>query len=673
MIAAFWDDLITWSGGHVFVKNDVSQHRFIIEWSRMKTLGSPQPQETFEIILYDPAYFSTPTGDGEILFQYNSITEVNGPYDDNPYSTVGIERPDQQDGIEVVYWNTYDDPAAAHLASGRAYRFTTNFITGGDPPVIGVNPSSLTLNVPQGGTASEQLTISNTGELYLAFSTSFSYDGISSIVIPSAPFGTDDLGGPDNFGYTWMDSDEPGGPVYDWIDISGIGTQITFVHNDSTAAEIPVGFDFPFYGQMRSQFIASANGWISFSSHSGAWNNTSLPNPDAPRDLVAGFWDDLDPLEAGDVLYWTNNVDSLIVSFLEVPHWGTTTVGTYTFQMILTADGSMTYQYQTLVGNYESCTVGIQDGSGTDGLQVAYNQPYLQDNLAVQFYYPFLMVVPPSGSVPGGGSMGLDIIVYAYGMEQGTYPAVLGIDCNDPVTPRVDVPVTVIVGSGPPTPLEVTMAPYNLPIMIPASGGTFELNAGITNLSAGPLQTDFWIMVDLPNGSPYGPILLREDLSLPSGASITRDLTQQVPAPAPSGTYYYYGIAGVYPDSITASEGFNFTKEAGASIGGNYGDWAVFGWDDPVWEIPEQFAFRGCHPNPFNPLTKVQFDLPQLSPVEIRIFDLLGREVAVLHDGMMPVGSHEIVWDASTTASGVYFLHFRSGNFVTTKKLLLLK
>lgn len=269
--------------------------------------------------------------------------------------------------------------------------------------------------------------------------------------------------------------------------------------------------------------------------------------------------------------------------------------------------------------------------------------------------------------------MDLDIIIYAYGMEQGTYPAVLGIDCNDPVTPHVEVPVTVVVGSEPPTPLEVTMTPYNPPIVIPAGGGTFELTAGITNLSASTLLTDFWIMVDLPNGTPYGPILLREDLPLPAGVNITRDLIQQVPSAAPTGIYYYYGIAGVYPDSITASEGFNFTKEAGTNMGGNYDDWEIFGWDDPVWEIPEQFSFKGCYPNPFNPLTKVQFDLPQFSPVEIRIFDLLGREVAVLHDGMMPAGSHEIFWDASMTASGVYFLHFRSGNFVTAEKLLLLK
>lgn len=127
MIAAFWDDLITGSGGYVFAKDDANEHRFIIQWSRMRTLGSPQPQETFEIILYDPAYYTIPNGDGEILFQYYSITEVSGYYDDNPYSTVGIESPNQEDGIQVVYWNTYTDPAAAHVQNNRAYLFTTDF------------------------------------------------------------------------------------------------------------------------------------------------------------------------------------------------------------------------------------------------------------------------------------------------------------------------------------------------------------------------------------------------------------------------------------------------------------------------------------------------------------------------------------------------------------------
>ncbi len=678
LVAAFWDDLITWSGGHVFMRYDISNHRFIIEWSRLKVLHSPQPQEVFEIILLDPVYYPTPTGDGEIIFQYHTVVEVQGPTSyggDNTYSTVGIERPDKQDGIEVVYSNIYGDPATAHLENGRAYLFTTNFELSGDPPVIGVSPSSLTINVPEGGTGSEQLTISNTGGLYLIYSTTVTLSDQLSGIISGSPARLDGSGGPDNYGYTWIDSDEPGGPDYNWIDISGIGTQLSFEHNDSTTAEIPIGFNFPFYGEMRDEFIASANGWISFSSHNGAWSNISIPNPEAPLDLISPFWDDLDPLQPGaSVRYWTNNEDSLVVSFLEVPHWGSSITGTYTFQMILTADGHITFQYQTLTGNYQSCTVGIQNGTGTDGLLVAFNQAYLHDNLAIHFYHPFLQVDPASGVVAPDYSNDVNVTAYGYGMEPGLYEATLGIDCNDPETPHVDVPITINIGGVAPPPIEVTMVPDDPPITIPAGGGNFGYTAGLENVSGMTQQVDFWIMADLPNGTPYGPILLRTGLTLGSGVSLTRDLSQTVPGGAPAGEYYYYGNAGYYPDSVMATAGFNFTKEAGAGDGQGLDGWDIYGWDEEnTPEIPDEFAFKGCHPNPFNPVTEVLFALPQSASVQVRIFDVLGRQVASLQDGMMEAGNHALRWDARNLASGVYFLNFQSGKFIATEKLLLLK
>ncbi len=125
MIAPFWDDLITWSSGKVYAWYDDSNHRFIVEWSHLKNYGS-STQQVFEVILYDPVYYPTPTGDSEIVFQYQDITDIYGPSDDNKYSTVGIENFDQRDGIEIVYWHAYDDPAAAELQDGRAYKFTTS-------------------------------------------------------------------------------------------------------------------------------------------------------------------------------------------------------------------------------------------------------------------------------------------------------------------------------------------------------------------------------------------------------------------------------------------------------------------------------------------------------------------------------------------------------------------
>ena len=164
MIAPFWDDLITWSGGHVFTRYEAANHRFVVEWSRLNNLTSIT-QQVFEAILLDPAYYPTPTGDGEILFQYNAITQVAGPGDDNPYSTVGIESWDQQTGIEVTYWNTYDDPATAPLANSRAYLFTTNFSyqpAAPSPVDITLTPINPPIQIPaSGGAFSFNVTIQN--------------------------------------------------------------------------------------------------------------------------------------------------------------------------------------------------------------------------------------------------------------------------------------------------------------------------------------------------------------------------------------------------------------------------------------------------------------------------------------------------------------------------------
>lgn len=170
-IAPFWDDLVEGYGsppGHVYKWYDSANHRYIIEWFNMKKYNPYQyePLEKFEVILFDPAYYPTPTSDGEIIFQYNNIEEAFGAGDDNGYSTVGIERQDYQDGIEVVYWATYDDPAAAHLANGRAYKFTTNFSYTPPASTVGITltPVNPPIQIPaNGGNFSFDVNITNNG------------------------------------------------------------------------------------------------------------------------------------------------------------------------------------------------------------------------------------------------------------------------------------------------------------------------------------------------------------------------------------------------------------------------------------------------------------------------------------------------------------------------------
>jgi hypothetical protein len=132
LIAPFWDDLdpvFTDSSGNVSYWHDGTNHRFIIEYSRIQHVHdpvNPTPGElqTFEVVLYDPQYYSTQTGDGEILFQYMDVTNDDVWHN---YTTVGIEDYGHTTGLEYTFANSYPD-AAAPLANGRAIKFTT------DPP-----------------------------------------------------------------------------------------------------------------------------------------------------------------------------------------------------------------------------------------------------------------------------------------------------------------------------------------------------------------------------------------------------------------------------------------------------------------------------------------------------------------------------------------------------------
>jgi subtilisin-like proprotein convertase family protein len=89
--------------------------------------------------------------------------------------------------------------------------------------------------------------------------------------------------------------------------------------------------------------------------------------------------------------------------------------------------------------------------------------------------------------------------------------------------------------------------------------------------------------------------------------------------------------------------------------------------------IPTEYSLSQNYPNPFNPTTTINYSLPKQSNVEIKIYDILGREVAVLVNEEKPAGTYEIHFDGKNIASGVYFCTMRSNSFIQTKKLVLVK
>lgn len=89
--------------------------------------------------------------------------------------------------------------------------------------------------------------------------------------------------------------------------------------------------------------------------------------------------------------------------------------------------------------------------------------------------------------------------------------------------------------------------------------------------------------------------------------------------------------------------------------------------------IPVKFSLSQNYPNPFNPTTKIKFDVPKPSFTKLIIYDMLGREVTTLVNEELKPGTYETDWDASYYSSGVYFYKIISGDFVETKKMVLMR
>jgi len=94
---------------------------------------------------------------------------------------------------------------------------------------------------------------------------------------------------------------------------------------------------------------------------------------------------------------------------------------------------------------------------------------------------------------------------------------------------------------------------------------------------------------------------------------------------------------------------------------------------DEIAGIPANFTLEQNYPNPFNPATTIEFSIPEQSKVTLKIFDVLGREVATLVNEQKNAGNYQVNFDASNLASGLYIYTIKAGNFTSSRKMMLLK
>jgi hypothetical protein len=138
MVCAFWDDLFSTypnETGKIYYYNDVVNHRFIVEWDKVKHASDTLSTETFQVLLMDPLYYSTKTGDGEIIFQYKTIEEAGG-------CTIGIEDNTETRALQYVFDDIYPITATV-VRNNYAIKFTTDSAT-----VVSVYESGERASIP---------------------------------------------------------------------------------------------------------------------------------------------------------------------------------------------------------------------------------------------------------------------------------------------------------------------------------------------------------------------------------------------------------------------------------------------------------------------------------------------------------------------------------------------
>ncbi|TKJ40105.1 hypothetical protein CEE37_10235 [candidate division LCP-89 bacterium B3_LCP] len=224
----------------------------------------------------------------------------------------------------------------------------------------------------------------------------------------------------------------------------------------------------------------------------------------------------------------------------------------------------------------------------------------------------------------------------------------------------------------------VTADPVSPPITIPAGGGTFDFTASVTNNEADSIYTQVWSEVILPSSTVFGPLLER-NLLLASSGSVSRTLTQNVPAGAPAGTYTYTMYTGSrLPRVVNDESSFTFTKTASdGGISEDMTGWWAEGWEDVAETVspvtPMDHNLITAHPNPFNPTTALSFELRDAGLVGLTVYDISGRQVAELVNGWRDAGLHEVNFDGSSLTSGIYFAKLAHAGNTSTIKMVLMK
>ncbi len=533
-------------------------------------------------------------------------------------------------------------------------------------PVISCTPDSFSYNMLSNNAVSDSLIISNTSSnaSTLSFTvetanSTFPEKALQLNIVPQSNnternFGTKEnplemggisikgSGGPDNFGYKWVDSDAQGGPAYEWNDISTTGIEATnwiatgtYSAKDEGYTTINMGMNFKFYGNVYSTVYVTSNGFLTFTLPSGSsFTNASIPGGSAPNNFIAPFWDDLDGKTTGKVFYKLDGSKFTVQYFNWNKYTGT---GVLNFQVVLYSSGKIMYYYNECTTTLNSASVGIENTTGTIGLQIAKDAIYVKPNLAVKISAEpeWMFMSNINAMIYNGNSAKVNLNVNTEDLEDGIYSLDLKIKSNDPNNSVVLVPVTLNVGN---------IIPVELVSFNAALKNNFVTLAWSTATETNNSGFEVERKSDSKNWEKVGFVTGKGSTTEKQNYQFV-DLLDNI-----KGDRIVYRLKQIDFDGK-----INYSKSIEVAF------------------TPETFSLDQNYPNPFNPTTTIRFGLPTKSNVTLKVFNSLGQIVEEIINGQYEAGYHSIIFNASNLSSGIYYYRLETEGFSQIKKMALIK
>lgn len=656
MIAAYWDDLqTTGTGRGVWDYYDAQNHRYVVQWKAV--IGSTQLD--FEVMLFDPVYHQTNDGNGEILIQYSLVTmNVPGDYQEPPGCTIGIQAPGGLVGLQYAYAATYAAGAAA-VVPGRAIRFSTE------------------AQYPRGALTGHVID-SASGLPLRGVRVNFDGPGVFAL--------TDDLGFYELYNVP-ADTYAVRARLRRYND--GVQSAVVIRPNATTIAD---------FSLLHPDLALSSDSIaISVTNQVRDTAFVIINSGNGPLDcrLAADYRgaDTLSPWGRFHTVPVSADVydDQIWGCEFDGRFWWVSGSGTggvprfYRYDRAWNYRGAIpqptgaefgwrdfAFDGRYLYGTGISEIVGI-DTAGVVQVRIpsllnitralAYDS--VTDHFWIADYASDIYEIDRSGAVlrqinnAGGNTLFISGLAWnvadpdgfrLYVFSQNGTPAATRVTRINPQTL-----VRRTVGDIPARPGDraggctITHQWDGSRLVF---GGIFQSDSGDVLGIHDIARNTSWISV--------APLAA----SVPPGGAQTVMLTID---PALLYPLVYAMQVAVRSDVLDTTVILPLTVSV-TSV--------------PVQEPeraapPAVFALHPNFPNPFNPQTSIRFDLPQAARVNLRVFNTLGQEVAVLAEQVYPAGTHHVVWDGRThggdAASGLYFCHIQAGSFSSTRKLVLMR